>query len=231
MDEKVSENPGRNTATSFQNRFDNSFKSIDGICSNKKMQVAATRKVVMGDPNEWKFKDFQQPASDLLFFQNGKSFNLKIYLPGNYWVYLIRYSRKDFNKGKSLGGRSEGKYIYIPDFTDGVNPTQLEKEAANIIALLEAAHQVDDEINRDLYGKLNAKLSNVNKKEPEYMIILKEIKTRQELGSLELALDALKNMEKDGLNIFTGSSDQLRSILLEGLKSQGWLLDIELPKE
>lgn len=233
MGELIGKKDRRNhTVGGLQTRFKRLIDSINGIVpDNKNLQmVVATREVIMGDPAEWKFKNFRQPASDLLFMQNGRSVCLKTYLPGDYWIYLTRYSRKDLEEGEEITGRSKGKYIYIPDFADDTTPTQLENDTVNVIAVHEAAHQVDNKKNQSVYRKLYAKLKKVNPKGSKYMSILREITTRQELGSLELLLKTLKDMEQDGVTIFTSSSDQLRALLLGGLKSQGWLLNIELPK-
>jgi hypothetical protein len=218
----------------LQNRFNTLNSSIKNIIPRNESQKVetVTREKIMGKPEEWKFKDHRQPASDLTFTQNGKSVRLKTYLPGSYWIYFIEYSRKNLDKGVGLKGISENNFIYIPTFADGTIPTQLENDTANIIAIHEAAHEVDDKNNEDMYKKLFAKLDRATKyNESKYMPILREIKTRQEIGASELLLQTLINMQKDGINIFSGSYDQFSSLFLGGLRSQSYFLNIELPKE
>lgn len=223
-----------NQTVDFQKQFNGLWGRLPDIfVEDTRADIpVVTSEFIMGKPIEWRFGPlFRQPASDLQFIQGGRCVGLKDYLPGDYWIYGITYSRQNLLDGEKLTGQSQGPYIYIPRFTNDFAPTPLEVGTANVIAFHEAGHQVVDQNNRELYQQYLAQLGELEDEDPLYMAVLREMKSRHELGAWDLTLGGIMGMRQSGIELFTSSLDDFKSLFLGALRSQASFLDFSLPAE
>ena len=215
----------------LQERLDRLFMQITTVRLLEKDLFPAETHFVIGPEHKWPYPDFRQAASDREFRQGNQVVSLKAFFPGDYWIYGQTYTRDNIKDGHRPTGSSEGKFIYIPTFSPNFQPSPIEVGEFNLIGIHEAAHRVDDRNNAGAYEVLHRDLKTAEPHSLEYMSILRKLKTRSELGAWKLVLDFFQKIQGKGVNIFSGTNNQLRAIILDGLRSQQQFLAVRLPQD